>query len=98
MSIDFIIGLLISKGCLNIVVLIDRLSKRVIVDGLDNIEACRGLKTLGFEPLFSKPSILKNAETGQLIYKGQAPECLRLCLRRDTYVLHTCCHGNYICI
>lgn len=31
------------------------------------IEACRGLKTLGFEPLFSEPSILKNAETGQLI-------------------------------
>jgi hypothetical protein len=31
------------------------------------IEACRGLKTLGFEPLFSEPSIFRNAKTGQLI-------------------------------
>jgi hypothetical protein len=31
------------------------------------IEACRGLKTLGFEPLFSEPSVFRNAETGQLI-------------------------------
>ena len=31
------------------------------------IEACRGLKTLGFEPLFSEPSIFKNPESGQLI-------------------------------
>jgi hypothetical protein len=31
------------------------------------IEACRGLKTLGFEPLFSEPSIFRNPETGQLI-------------------------------
>ena len=31
------------------------------------IEACRGLKTLGFEPLFSEPSILKNEKTGQII-------------------------------
>lgn len=31
------------------------------------IEACRGLKTLGFEPLFSEPSIFRNTEIGQLI-------------------------------
>jgi hypothetical protein len=31
------------------------------------IEACRGLKTLGFEPLFSEPSIFRNAENGQLL-------------------------------
>jgi hypothetical protein len=31
------------------------------------IEACRGLKTLDFEPLFSEPSIFRNAKTGQLI-------------------------------
>ena len=39
MSIDFITKLPISKGCSNIIVLTDRLSKGVIVDGLDNIEA-----------------------------------------------------------
>jgi len=31
------------------------------------IEACRGLKTLGFEPLFSEPSIFWNAKAEQLI-------------------------------
>ena len=31
------------------------------------IEACRGLKTLGFEPLYSEPSIFQNAKNGQLI-------------------------------
>lgn len=31
------------------------------------IEACRGLKTLGFEPLFSEPSIFQSAKSGQLI-------------------------------
>ena len=31
------------------------------------IEACRGLKTLGFEPLFHEPSILYNAKLGQFI-------------------------------
>lgn len=31
------------------------------------IEACRGLKTLGFEPLFSEPSIFRNPGSGQLI-------------------------------
>lgn len=36
---DFITKLPISKGCSNIIVLTDRLSKGVIVDGLDNIEA-----------------------------------------------------------
>ena len=39
MSIDFIIKLLISEGYLNIVVLIDRLSKGVVVDRLEDIEA-----------------------------------------------------------
>ena len=31
------------------------------------IEACQGLKTLGFEPLFSEPSIFWDAKKGQLI-------------------------------
>ena len=31
------------------------------------IKACRGLKTLGFEPLFSEPSIFWDAKKGQLI-------------------------------
>jgi hypothetical protein len=31
------------------------------------IEACRGLRTLGFEPLFSEPSIFRNTKTSQLI-------------------------------
>lgn len=31
------------------------------------IEACRGLKQLGFEPLFSEPSILINPSKGQII-------------------------------
>ena len=36
---DFIIGLLISEGCSNLVVLTDRLSKGVVVDGLEDIKA-----------------------------------------------------------
>ncbi len=36
---DFITGLLISKGCSNIVVITDRLSKGVVTDGLENINA-----------------------------------------------------------
>ena len=31
------------------------------------IEACRGLKTLGFEPLFSEPSVFINPERNQLL-------------------------------
>ena len=38
-SIDFITDLLESKGCQNIIVVTDRLSKGVIIDGLENIEA-----------------------------------------------------------
>ncbi len=36
---DFITGLLISEGCSNLVVLIDRLSKGVVADGLEDIKA-----------------------------------------------------------
>jgi len=36
---DFITGLPISKGCSNIVVITDRLSKGVVADGLENIYA-----------------------------------------------------------
>ena len=36
---DFITRLLISKGCSNIVVLIDRLSKEIVVDRLEDIKA-----------------------------------------------------------
>ena len=39
MFIDFITRLPISEGCFNIVVLTDRLSKGVIADGLEDIEA-----------------------------------------------------------
>ena len=39
MFIDFITRLLISKGYSNIVVLIDRLSKGVVVNRLEDIEA-----------------------------------------------------------
>jgi transposase InsO family protein len=39
LSMDFITKLPISEGCSNIIVLTDRLSKGVIADGLDNIEA-----------------------------------------------------------
>ena len=39
MSIDFIIGLLILEGCSNLVVLMDRLSKGVVVDSLEDIKA-----------------------------------------------------------
>ncbi len=38
-SIDFITKLLISKGCTNIVVIIDRLGKGVVADGLESIDA-----------------------------------------------------------
>ncbi len=38
-SIDFITGLPISEGCSNIVVIIDRLSKGVVANGLENIDA-----------------------------------------------------------
>ena len=38
-SMDFITGLPISEGCSNIVVLTDRLSKGVVADGLEDIEA-----------------------------------------------------------
>ena len=31
------------------------------------IEACRGLKTLGFSPLFSEPSVFRNPESGIII-------------------------------
>jgi hypothetical protein len=37
-SIDFIIGLLILEGYSNLVVLIDHLSKRVVVDSLEDIK------------------------------------------------------------
>jgi hypothetical protein len=36
---DFIIGLLILEGYSNLIVLIDRLSKGVVVDGLEDIKA-----------------------------------------------------------
>ncbi len=36
---DFITGLLISEGCSNLVVLMDRLSKGVVADGLEDIKA-----------------------------------------------------------
>jgi len=36
---DFITGLLISEGCSNIVVLTDRLSKGVVANRLEDIEA-----------------------------------------------------------
>jgi hypothetical protein len=36
---DFITKLLVSEGCSNIVVVTDRLSKRVIADSLEDIEA-----------------------------------------------------------
>jgi hypothetical protein len=36
---DFITDLPKSEGCANIVVVIDRLSKGVVADGLDNLEA-----------------------------------------------------------
>ena len=35
---DFITGLLISEGCSNLVVLMDRLSKGVVADGLEDIK------------------------------------------------------------
>jgi hypothetical protein len=38
-SMDFIIELPESKGCRNMVVITDRLSKGVVADGLDNLEA-----------------------------------------------------------
>lgn len=38
-SMDFITDLPISKGCRNMIVITDRLSKGVIADGLENIEA-----------------------------------------------------------
>ncbi len=38
MSIDFIIGLLISEGYSNLVVLIDHLSKGVVADSLEDIK------------------------------------------------------------
>ena len=38
-SIDFIINLLESEGYKNIIVIIDRLGKGVIVDRLDDLEA-----------------------------------------------------------
>jgi hypothetical protein len=36
---DFITDLPESEGCANIIVIIDRLSKRVIADGLNNLKA-----------------------------------------------------------
>jgi hypothetical protein len=36
---DFITDLPESEGCTNMVIVIDRLSKRVVADGLDNLEA-----------------------------------------------------------
>jgi hypothetical protein len=36
---DFIIDLLESEGCRNIIIIIDRLSKEVVADGLDDLEA-----------------------------------------------------------
>jgi hypothetical protein len=38
-SMDFITELPESEGCENIVVITDRLSKGVVADGLDNLEA-----------------------------------------------------------
>lgn len=38
-SMDFITNLPESEGCTNMIVVIDRLSKRILVDGLKNIEA-----------------------------------------------------------
>jgi hypothetical protein len=39
LSMDFITGLLISEGCLNMVILTDWLSKGVVADGLEDIKA-----------------------------------------------------------
>jgi hypothetical protein len=36
---DFITDLLESKGCRNIIIITDRLSKGVVIDGLDDLEA-----------------------------------------------------------
>jgi hypothetical protein len=36
---DFITDLLESEGCRNIIVITDRLSKEVVADGLDDLEA-----------------------------------------------------------
>ena len=38
-SIDFITGLPESEGCKNMIVITDRLSKGVVADGLDDLEA-----------------------------------------------------------
>jgi hypothetical protein len=38
-SIDFIIELPESEGYINIIIITDRLSKGVVADGLDNLEA-----------------------------------------------------------
>jgi len=38
------------------------------------IEACRGLATLGFTPIFSEPSIFRNPQTGIIIVKGYTRE------------------------
>jgi hypothetical protein len=38
-SIDFIIELLESEGCINIIIITDRLGKGVVADRLDDLEA-----------------------------------------------------------